>query len=144
MPNQITFRKARTVAVAALPDADPRVTPPDPAGAEVDQSQSGEMSSQLPYGSSGETARGHSLYLRFVDGAGAGAAEVVGGACDFQTWVYDPGSTKWVSEEKETGADSSALYTSDLIGTLFVQVSNPVTMGGATHIQVWISDRYDT
>lgn len=141
MPHQIKFTMARRVLLSALPDADPRVTPPDPAGAQVDQSSSGEMAQQLDYGSPGEKPVGHSLYLRFTNGSGG--AEVAGPTCDFQTWAYDPGSTKWVSLVKETAAPSSQLYDSTLIGTLFVQLSNPLTPGAATHVEVWVTDRYE-
>jgi len=140
MPHQIKFRLARTVALASLPDADPRTTPPDPVGAQVDQSQAGEMATQLEYGSPGELPRGHSVYLRFTNGAGG--AEVIGPTCDFQSWAYDPGSLKWVSQLKELAAPSSQIYDSVLLGTLFVALSNPLTVGAATHVEVWITDRY--
>lgn len=140
MAHQIQFKMARRVALASLPDADPRTTAPDPAGAQVDQSLSGEMAPQLDYGSPGEEARGHSMYLRFTNGAGG--AEVVGPTVDFQTWAYDPGSTKWVSLVKQLAAVSSQIYDSHLVGTLFVQLSNPATVGAATYVEVWIADRY--
>ena len=142
MPNQITFRLVRIVALAGLPEADPRATPPDPVGASVDQSTPGEMSTQMPYGTpTDKLPVGHSFYVRFTNGAPEASAEVIGPTVDVQPWVYDPGSTRWASDEKMLACGSSDIYNTSLIGTTFHRLSGVAGAGAATHIQLWVSDR---
>ena len=122
------FKRARVVAVGDIPaEVDPRTSPPLPSAyGTVD----------LPV-ISDSGPRGHSVCLRFLDGAD----EVITMTCGFRTWVWDEGAQRWCSLATAIAAESSQTYESSVTGRFWVQLLTPANIGVAKTVEIWIAAR---
>lgn len=123
-----TFRLARTVAVGAIAsEVDPRTSPPAAGAAGV------ILIETVP----NIGPRGHSVYLRFLDGT----TEVTTMTCGFQTWIWDAGALKWVALANETAAESSHVYETSVVGRVWVQLKNSANVGAVDTVEIWVGAR---
>lgn len=122
-------------------DADPRVTNPLAA-------DHFDMKDRMGGQSADDAVRFVSLYTRCVDGSGN---EIVADTVDFILFSLDPGASvvrpgpgaaanRYTWLRKESAAKSSALFSTHLIGKLYVQYT-AMTRSTSTKIQLFAVER---